>query len=187
MLGVQSDADDGGMCLQFVVLCVDFAGRTRLTHTPSTHCPAAVLLCATHSLTGSLDRLCCLLCCTVRFSWRLLEWSDAQLQRLEGRSDIDEVQLRTLPLPRSITAAGLPRYCLGCTAEERPHRWLDTCRFVYTRLASKYMRAALRVQQQQQSTGAGGEQINKPLNTAVLVGQSKVELCHPAGTAVITL
>ena len=154
------------------------AHTTTACHGCSLHARIETLL----TCSPSLD---CVAAGIVRFSWRLLDWCATQLERIQVRSDLHKTMpamLLRVCQSQSVTADGLPRYGLGCSGEERPLRQLSQCRMLYTSLLSKYVRERLRLQSTVRERMAG-----EPRNLAVLLGQSKLELCHPADVAIITL
>ena len=108
--------------------------------------------------------------------------SAMQISRAKA-AEFPNIDLRVRQAGGSVTPAGLLRCCLGCSAEERPRRWLSTCRVVYTQRLGVDVRRALRLPELPASFSRAGE----ALNAAVRAGQSKLELRHPAGAAVVVL
>ena len=99
------------------------------------------------------------------------------------QQETSQLLLRVHRMPRSLAAAGLPRYCLGCTAEERSQRSLALCRELYTRILCSCVASELGMVHDPKDMHR-----NEPQNANVLSRvQSKLELSHPAGTAVIIL
>ena len=116
-----------------------------------------------------------------------MDWDAAQVSAMlisrEKAEEFPNIDLRVRQAGGSATVDGLPRFCLGCTAEERPRRCLSTCRVIYTQRLGMDVRRALRLPELPASFNRAGE----TLNAAVRAGQSKLELRHPAGTAVVVL
>ena len=158
-------------------------------HIP-THTVAAVHFHTTSSPCSLLCRWMCsvavYILSTGRFSWRLLDWTAEQLERFQLPAEFHvknaTAQLDIRQIPDSLAADGLPRYCLGSSRSFSDSSREARSLMLHTALLGREIREKLRVQLPLRDKTS-----NEPHNLAVIAGQSKVELCHPAGTAVIVL